>query len=277
LNYLGRFMDSTNSAQKASKRFGKGKNQKIILKSLEVKSPLALDYFMSIKKVVIDLESHGFVEVKDGQVFLLPLGRDFLESLRMPKVKLEPKPCPIVEARKKERLEKSNQFLELYKKGLSYQKIGEQYDITRERVRQVLNKNPSFHEYLKEREKAESDAEFEKKERDKQDSYSKSLAALYPERVAELWDYEKNGDLKPEDVPAGTTQQYIWLKCRVDDVLGIKNLLMWQETVGREVELVDVQYVPVRKGKLKSSLFLSRLIRNLLVSTGIMKKITSLT
>lgn len=39
---------------------------------------------------------------------------------------------------------------------------------------------------------------------------------MYPERIAELWDHDKNGDLKPEEVPAGSTQRYVWLKCPID-------------------------------------------------------------
>ncbi len=31
-----------------------------------------------------------------------------------------------------------------------------------------------------------------------------------------MWDYEKNGELKPENITAGSTSQYIWLKCPVD-------------------------------------------------------------
>ena len=73
---------------------------------------------------------------------------------------------------------------------------------------------------MKEREEAEAAAEAaderEKRERDKQELYSRSLAALYPERVAELWDYEKNGDIKPEDLPAGSVTQLIWLQCPLD-------------------------------------------------------------
>nr|WP_242024585.1 zinc-ribbon domain-containing protein [Trichocoleus sp. FACHB-591] len=69
---------------------------------------------------------------------------------------------------------------------------------------------------MKEQEKAEAAAEQKKEERAKQELYSRSLAALYPERASELWDYEKNGDLKPENVPAGTTQQYVWFKCPHD-------------------------------------------------------------
>jgi len=115
-----------------------------------------------------------------------------------------------------ERLEKSNQFLELYKQGLSYQQIGDRFSISRERVRQVLKPNPEFHEYLKQKEEEKAALEQEQKEKAKEELYSRSLAAMYPERVAELWDYEKNGDLKPEEVLAGTTMQSVWFECPID-------------------------------------------------------------
>ena len=206
-------MDNTRDAQRSVRT--PGKNQKIILKSLKTRSPLSLDYFSSIKSAVINLESRGLVEIRGEQVFLLPLGESLLEEWQNPS-RNEPKPSPLVEARKQNRLEKSNQFLELYKQGLTYQEIGDQHNITRERVRQVLTKNPAFHDYLKEREESKAIAEREKEESTKQKLYLKSLAALYPERVAELWDYTRNGDLKPEDVPAGTVLQYVWFKCPVD-------------------------------------------------------------
>ena len=206
-------MDNAYNLQEATKSLGK--NQKIILKSLKISSPLSLDYFSSIKNAVVSLESRGLIEIRDEQVLLLPSGNSLLEAWQNPK-RNELKPSPTVEARKQGRLEKSNRFLELYKQGLSYKEIANQYNISRERVRQVLDKNPALHEYLKEREEAEATAGQEKEERDKQKFYSRSLAALYPGRVRELWDYEKNGDLKPEDVAAGTVLQYVWFKCPID-------------------------------------------------------------
>jgi transcription elongation factor Elf1 len=122
-----------------------------------------------------------------------------------------------------EKLARSNEFLELYKQGLSYQDIGDKYGLSRERVRQILKINPAFHEYIKERDEAEASAERakvaaerEKAEQAKQELYLRSLAVLYPERVAQLWDYEKNGELKPEEVFAGSSTHYIWLKCPYD-------------------------------------------------------------
>jgi hypothetical protein len=121
---------------------------------------------------------------------------------------------------KQKKLEKSNEFLKLYKEGFTYQEIGDKYELSKERVRQLLRSNPDFYAYLKqmeiEKSTAKTSAALQKVERSKQKLEAKSLAALYPERVAELWDYEKNGNLKPDDVFAGGAKQPVWLKCPID-------------------------------------------------------------
>ncbi|XGB40298.1 MAG: hypothetical protein LVT47_06405 [Cyanobacteria bacterium LVE1205-1] len=204
---------------------GFGRNQKHILKSLYL-SPRPIKHFSSVKSAVFNLQNRGLIELRGDQVFLTELGQAVCEawqeqndgesdSLSETNCEQKKEPSKLTQLRQA-KLERSNQFLELYKQGLSYQDIGDQHGLSRERVRQILNVNPAFYEYLKEREEAEAAAEREKKERDKQEFYSRSLAALYPDRVAELWDYEKNGDLKPEEVPAGTVLQYVWFKCPID-------------------------------------------------------------
>jgi DNA-binding CsgD family transcriptional regulator len=62
----------------------------------------------------------------------------------------ELRPTPINLEKQKKRLEKSEQLLELYKQGLSYQEIGDKFNISRERVRQLLNLNSAFNTYLEE-------------------------------------------------------------------------------------------------------------------------------
>lgn len=128
----------------------------------------------------------------------------------------EHRPTPITLEKQKKRLQKSELFLELYKQGLTYQEIGDKYSLTRERVRQLLNQNPDFHAY---REEYETNKILEEKLRE--ELKHKKLAegnieTLYPERVTELWDYEKNGDLTPDKVQAGSTLVEIWLKCPID-------------------------------------------------------------
>jgi Probable Zinc-ribbon domain len=202
-------------------------NQKSIIKSLsQFGVPVVISFFDSGEAVILNLQNRGLVEIKNGYVSLATLGTVLLQhwenqknnSLRPSEISTKK------EVNKQERIGKSNQFLELYKQGFSYQDIGDKYGLSRERVRQVLNPNVEFRVYLREREEAklyaeeqaEKDkfiAEEHKKEQAKQKLNSKSLAALYPERVAELWDYEKNLDLKPEEVLAGSTQHSIWFKC----------------------------------------------------------------
>jgi hypothetical protein len=207
-------MDNTSNISEAAKKLGK--SQKLIIKSLlQFNSSLPIEFFGSEKAVILNLQDKGFVEIKDVNVFLTALGRQLWEEWQTPKNK-EQKISPEVEVRKEERLAKSNQFLELYKQGLSYQGIADKYGLSRERVRQILNPNPLFRKYLKEREEAKVAEEIKKVELAQKELYAKSIANLYPERVTELWDYEKNGDLKPEDVLAGTVLQHVWFKCPID-------------------------------------------------------------
>ncbi len=41
----------------------------------------------------------------------------------------------------------------------------------------------------------------------------KSLANYFPDRVDELWDWEKNGELNPAEIPSHSASFEIWLKC----------------------------------------------------------------
>src|SRR6478672_1962341 len=216
-------MDDAYNIREATK--GLSRNQRRILRSLYLSSQ-AIKKFTSIKSTIVTLQERGLVQLKDDQVFLTDFGQAICKFWDEPNSDIKAESLSGLEKEQKERsistelrrtkLEKSNQFLELYKQGLTYQNIGDQHRISKERVRQILNVNPAFNEYLKEREEAKATAEIEKKERDQQELYLRSLASLYPERVAELWDYEKNRDIKPEDVPAGTVLQYVWLKCPID-------------------------------------------------------------
>jgi hypothetical protein len=211
-------MEYASNAIEASK--GLSQKQKSILRSLfQFNSAVPTKFFDSEKAVVLKLQDKCLIEIQNESAFLTTLGKDVLAHWQNQKFD-ESKPqisSTLHDARKQQRLEKSNQFLELYKQGLSYQDIGDRYELSRERVRQILKPNSAFHEYLKERKESEYAAEKEKEERVKKEIYSKSLAALYPERVAELWDYEKNRELKPENIIAGSISQEIWLKCPLDE------------------------------------------------------------
>jgi hypothetical protein len=207
-------MEVTLDVAEATKRLSQ--NQKSIIKSLsQFGVPVTINFFDSNKTVIVKLQERGLVTIQNEQVSLTLLGISISEFWKnQANETLEPRKTSAKnEALQQERLEKSNHFLELYKQGLSYQDIGDKYGLSRERVRQVLKSNPEFDTYLKEREEAEALSEIEKRESAQKKSYSKSLAALYPERVAELWDCEKNVDLKPEEILAGSTQHSIWFKC----------------------------------------------------------------
>ncbi|MEG4327308.1 zinc-ribbon domain-containing protein [Microcoleus sp. herbarium5] len=225
-------MDDAYNIREGTKGFGR--MQKLILQSLYLSSE-PIKKFTSVKRTLLNLQDRGLVQLKDDRVSLTDLGQavceiwqgqnddggvDFLPEAESESQKESSK---LITKIREAKLQKSNQFLELYKQGFSYQDIGDQHGLSRGRVGQVLDVNPAFHEYLKERDKekvaeeeAKAIAEQEKKEQLKNNFYLKSLAVLYPERVAKLWDYEKNGDIKPEDIAAGSVTQFIWLKCPLD-------------------------------------------------------------
>jgi len=236
-------MNDAYNIQEATKGFGKKQSRESRILRLLYLSPQPIEQFKSVKNILLNLRERDFIKINDDQVFLTDIGhavcdilreqnianfgslpnRDEIDKIDILSISGQIEEPSIKDKLKQAKFEKSNQFLELYQQGLSYQEIGDQHGLSRERVRQVLNINPAFHEYLKEREKekvaeeeAKAIAEQEKKEQLKNNFYLKSLAVLYPERVAKLWDYEKNGDIKPEDIAAGSTSQFIWLKCPLD-------------------------------------------------------------
>jgi transcription elongation factor Elf1 len=218
-------MENLSDVIEAAKQIGK--SQKAIMESLfEVKSSLSIRFFGSNKNPIFKLQDKGIVQIEEDQVYLTDLGQDVyclcqgkydeeVNSLNDVEKK-QRKESSKFTALKQERLEKSNQFLELYKQGLNRQQIGEKYGLSRERVRQLLAINPAFHTYEEEREKAKIIAELERKEKLELNLSERSLASRYLERVVDLWDFEKNHDLDPEKTLAHSSAQVIWLKCPID-------------------------------------------------------------
>jgi Hypothetical methyltransferase/Probable Zinc-ribbon domain/Type III restriction enzyme, res subunit len=208
-------MDNLSKVEKATKWLSR--NQKSIIKSLfQEKLPLPIQFFSSDKTVILKLQDRGLIEIQNEQVSITTLGGDVAEYWQRKLIELEStEPSDEYIAHEKQKLEKSNQFLELYKQGSSYQDIANQHRLSQMTVMRILKINPAFNEYLEERREAVVAAEREKKEQTKQKLYSRNLVVLYPERVSELWDNEKNGDLKPEDLIAGSSQ-HVWWKCPVD-------------------------------------------------------------
>ncbi len=176
------------------------------------------------------LEENGLTEKQNNEIHLSHLGQKVVEHLQKLAQYLQNK-CnyqSIRQAQTQAKLAKSKELLELYKQGLTYLEIGEQYKITRERVRQLLKFNPAFHEYLIEKKQAKAQAKTEQEEKKRQEKLAKSIKkrqaqvaksimALYPERVSQLWDYEKNAELSPEEVSAGSTVIFAWFKCPIDE------------------------------------------------------------
>lgn len=112
--------------------------------------------------------------------------------------------------------DRAERFLALYRNGFTYQEIGDLHGLTRERVRQILNVTPNFAEYLKEHEESERQREIQKQKDVRLKKLEKSLANQFPERVDELWDYEKNQGLDPTQIASRSASVEIWWKCPVD-------------------------------------------------------------
>ncbi|MCA2669236.1 MAG: hypothetical protein IM486_05560 [Microcystis sp. M114S2] len=94
-----------------------------------------------IHKILKELEKQGLVSFHDPQYSFTELGKEIVGHLS------DKSPTPRRDAQRKEKLQKSYDFLELHRQGLSYQQIGDKYGISRERVRQILASNPEFEAY----------------------------------------------------------------------------------------------------------------------------------
>ncbi len=169
-----------------------------------------------IINLLYKLEKQEIVKSENNIFSLTELGQNIAEYLEKNQILNKEKRSSSRQLQKQEVQKKRNEFLELYKQGLSYQDIGNKHQISRERVRQILIDNPTFHEYREEQELAKIQAQEEKEKQAEENFYERSIAFLYPEKVDLLWDYEKNGNLQPDEVIAGSVSQYIWLKCPLD-------------------------------------------------------------
>jgi Hypothetical methyltransferase/Probable Zinc-ribbon domain/Type III restriction enzyme, res subunit len=217
-------MENLSDVIEAAKGIGK-KHKEIIEVLLEVQSSSPIRCFKSSEKLaILKLQNKGIVQIEDDLISLTDLGRDVDEFLQ---VKYDEEINSLNDVEKKEinesskfaerraDLEMSNQFLELYKQGFNRREIMGKYGVSYERVQKLFDINPAFHEYekgrKKEKTKARITAELERIEK----IQKRSIASLYPERVVDLWDFEKNHDLDPEKILASSAQ-VISLKCPID-------------------------------------------------------------
>lgn len=171
------------------------------------------------KNILPALVEKGFISEAEGVLSLTEAGKTILSDYPQDYTDESPNETFLaagrIEARKALQ-EKAELFLSLYRQGFTYQEIGDLYELTRERVRQILNETPNFELYLEEYEKAKAEREREKEREARLRNIEKSLAAQFPDRVDELWDWEKNIDLNPAEIPAHSAGFEIWLKCPKD-------------------------------------------------------------
>jgi DNA-directed RNA polymerase specialized sigma subunit len=135
---------------------GIGKSQKSIVESLfEAKSSLPIKFFSYSKIAIYKLQDKGIIQIEEDRISLTELGQyvyNFCQGKYDEEVNLlnnvekkQKKESSKFTELKQTMVEKSNQFLELYKQEFNRQEIGDRYKISRERVRQILDINPAFH------------------------------------------------------------------------------------------------------------------------------------
>jgi Hypothetical methyltransferase/Probable Zinc-ribbon domain/Type III restriction enzyme, res subunit len=217
-------MENLSDVIEAAKGIGK-KHKEIIEVLLEIQSSSPIRGFKSSEiPVILKIKDKGIVQIEDDLISLTDLGRDVHEFLQ---IKYDEEINSLNDLEKKEinesskfaerraDLEMSTQFLELYKQGFNRREIMGKYGVSYERFQKLFNINPAFYEYekarKKERTKARITAELERIEK----IQKRSIASLYPERIVDLWDFEKNHDLDPAKILASSAQ-VISLKCPID-------------------------------------------------------------
>lgn len=177
--------------------------------------PQALTY--EILKI---LKLQGLVDFQSNQYSLTNLGKEVVRDLKGLRINLDNKisfEASEWNSQRAEKFKKICDFLELYKQGSSYKDIADKYSISRERVRQILYRHPDFERYKceqkEEKLKSKETKIISEKSKTEKDLYERSIGFLYPEKVSELWDYQKNGDLEPYKILSGNTTVEIWLRC----------------------------------------------------------------
>lgn len=175
------------------------------------------------KQFVPTLQSLGFI-TGDDTISLTALGKDMLQESEITESeKLDARSRFYTNSRSNRIAEtesKAEIFISLYRHGSSYDEIGKLHNITRERVRQILNCTPKYAELLAEHKQAKLEIKRRQKLSADKDSritkLEKSLANQFPEQVDALWDHEKNIGLEPTEIAAHSAMVEIWWKCPRD-------------------------------------------------------------
>lgn len=122
--------------------------------------------------------------------------------------------------RKAEIESKAEVFMSLYRHGSTYEEIGRLHNISRERVRQILNCSPRFSELLAEHKEAKKalkrQQEISVEKASRLTKLEKSLANRFPDHVDKLWDHEKNSGIDPTRIASRSASVEVWWKCPID-------------------------------------------------------------
>jgi hypothetical protein len=175
----------------------------LVLSDPPQKIPMSRNVLARTKTSMEKLQEQGLVNYQDDQYFLTNLGKSIVSQLHYKDTNKKSI------TREEPRI---NELFELYKQGLSYQDIGKEHSISRQRVHKILSVHPDFESVKREQKEEKSRLKVAKQLEIEKELYKRSIGFLYPEKVAELWDYEKNGDLDPDTISAGSSVE-IWLKC----------------------------------------------------------------
>ena len=146
-------MENTLNIVAAAK--GLSHDQKSIIRTLfQCDFPVAIQFFDTDKTAIFQLQDRELILIQNRQVSLTALGIGISEYWQSQKCNgLKIAEISVIEAsRNQQKLETSDRFLELYKQGLSYQDIGNKYGFGKGRVSNILDSNPRFQAYVKERE-----------------------------------------------------------------------------------------------------------------------------
>ena len=110
---------------------------------------------------------------------------------------------------------KYDPYMSLWIEGKTLEEVGQHFKISRERVRQLLNKHPDYEYWKEQREKQREELENQKIVEKTDKAIENSLYFHYEEKVNQYWCWEKNKELDPYKL-ARKASQKAWWKCPID-------------------------------------------------------------